>query len=655
MTFTSPQIALSPAEAYRLWAPTYDHELNPMLSLERRVLEPLLLPLDGLDVVDLGCGTGRWLAAFKNSGARSLTGIDSSPEMLDVAKSKLSGTANLLLAGCTDAQLPVASADLLISSFVLSYLEDAASFFEAARRILRPGGSLFLTDIHPETAATLNWRRGVRSGSEFREIRTFPRSIEALRSLAESASLHVVLFLEPRFGEEERSMFVTNGKASYFREIAHLPAIYVLQLTVPKQPATYSLWPRIQNQDHSVSRIIGAQFALGAETVFRGGMRIADSRIESLHAGTHPRFASDSESSLDLHGFLVLPGLINAHDHLEFALFPRLGRGGYKNFLEWAEDIHQPGSSQVADHRRVPRETRLWWGGIRNLLCGATTVCHHNPYDPAIFSGDFAVRVLKNFGWAHSISLDSEFSRKKRRTPKGRPFFIHLAEGVDQQSADEIFQLSRAGALDQDTVIIHGLGLGLQGAALLRASGAGIVCCPTSNVFLFGKTLAPAELRAFPKAAIGSDSPLTALGDLLDEVRFAREALHLASTDLYRYVTSNAANLLALRNGEGQLRVGAVADLIAIRDRGESPAEALSSLSYKDIELVLLAGRVQLASSEMMSRLFPGARDGLQCLYIENTPRWLRAPTNQLFSDAATHLGCEMFLGGKRVRLACEN
>jgi len=655
MTFASPQIALSPAEAYRLWAPTYDDEPNPMLSLERRALEPLLPPLDGLDVVDLGCGTGRWLAAFKNSGARSLTGIDSSPEMLGVAKSKLSGTANLLLAGCTDAQLPGASADLLISSFVLSYLEDAASFFEAARKILRPGGSLFLTDIHPETAATLNWRRGVHSGSEFREIRTFPRSIEALRSLAENASLHVVLFLEPHFGEEERSMFVTNGKDSYFREIVHLPAIYVLQLTVPKQPATYPWSPRIEKQNHSVSRIIGAQFALGAETVFRGGMCIADSRIASLHTDTHPLFASDSESSLDLHGFLVLPGLINAHDHLEFALFPRLGRGGYKNFLEWAEDIHQPGSSPVAEHRQVPRETRLWWGGIRNLLCGATTVCHHNPYDPAIFSDDFPVRVLQNFGWAHSVSLDSEFSQKKRRTPKGHPFFIHLAEGIDQQSADEIFQLSRAGALDQDTIIIHGLGLGLQGAALLLASGAGIVCCPTSNVFLFGKTLAPADIRAFPKVAIGSDSPLTALGDLLDELRFAHEALQVASTDLYRYVTRNAANLLALRNGEGRLRVGAVADLIAIRDLGESPAESLSSLSYKDIELVLVAGRVHLASSEMMRRLSPAARDGLQCLCIENTPRWLRAPINHLFSDAATHLGCEIFLGGKRVRYACEN
>src|SRR3954469_21122726 len=119
----------------------------------------------------------------------------------------------------------------------------------------------------------------------------------------------------------------------------------------------------------------------------------------------------------DLSGYEILPGLINAHDHLEFALFPRLGRGPYLNSSDWARDIYRPHESPVADHLRVPKPVRLLWGGIRNLLAGATTVCHHNPYD-TVFDEDFPVRVIKRFGWAHSFAFESDVTGRFRDTPE---------------------------------------------------------------------------------------------------------------------------------------------------------------------------------------------------------------------------------------------
>ena len=41
-------------------------------------------------------------------------------------------------------------------------------------------------------------------------------------------------------------------------------------------------------------------------------------------------------------GHVMMPGLINAHDHLEFNLYPRLGRGPYPNAGAWARDIYHP-------------------------------------------------------------------------------------------------------------------------------------------------------------------------------------------------------------------------------------------------------------------------------------------------------------------------
>src|SRR5262245_47510100 len=94
-----------------------------------------------------------------------------------------------------------------------------------------------------------------------------------------------------------------------------------------------------------------------------------------------PETKTPPDAAIDLENRLILPGLINAHDHLEFNLFPRLGRGPYSNSADWARDIYQPEVSPVREHLSVPRNIRMLWGGLKNLLCGVTTVCHHNPYD----------------------------------------------------------------------------------------------------------------------------------------------------------------------------------------------------------------------------------------------------------------------------------
>jgi cytosine/adenosine deaminase-related metal-dependent hydrolase/ubiquinone/menaquinone biosynthesis C-methylase UbiE len=640
---------LTPAEGYRLWADTYDDECNPMLSLEQRILDTLLPSLAGLDVIDLGCGTGRWLSALKDKKARSVLGVDFSPEMLRVAESKLGSAVNVECADCENTSLQDSSADLILCNFVLSYIEDAANLLKITRRALRPGGLLFITDIHPATSVILNWRRGVNLQQIFHEIRTHHRTIRDVIELCERANLQVAVLIEQPFGDEERLTFEKNGKVEYFDRIRELPAIYVLQVRAPQE--SFGTPARTKTQS-SINSIRGARFALGPTDSFQGELDLVDSRIDRLssqplaHQG---RTASDND--VDLQGFLVLPGLINAHDHLEFALFPRLGKGGYKNFMQWANDIHGFAANQIVEHRRIPRSVRLWWGGIRNLLCGVTTVGHHNPHEAEVFIDEFVVRVLRDYGWAHSLLLDPEAAQKKSETPEGQPFFIHLAEGIDEESAKQIFELYRAGALDKDTVIIHGLGLDTEGKELLRLSGAGLIWCPSSNVFLFGKTLSSEQIREFPRIAIGNDSPLTAQGDLLDEIGCANRLLPSSAADIYEYVTRKPANLLHLRNGEGNLRIGALADLIAVRDTGLTPAETLVTLSHRDIELVLLGGCVQLASAEVMQRLPASTVVGLQPLTVNGIVRWIRAPVERLLAETSAHLG-EIYLGGKRVSIA---
>jgi cytosine/adenosine deaminase-related metal-dependent hydrolase len=84
-------------------------------------------------------------------------------------------------------------------------------------------------------------------------------------------------------------------------------------------------------------RIIGARIARDAKTTEALDLEVHGGRVS--FAAPDSRHAGSRSPVLDLTGFLVLPGLINAHDHLEFSLFPTLGRGTYENAKSWAADL----------------------------------------------------------------------------------------------------------------------------------------------------------------------------------------------------------------------------------------------------------------------------------------------------------------------------
>lgn len=226
---------------------------------------------------------------------------------------------------------------------------------------------------------------------------------------------------------------------------------------------------------------------------------------------------------IDLDGYAIFPGLINPHDHLELNHFPRTKfRDTYNNAHQWGDDVSKCLNDEpFKSLRAYPLWDRVFIGGLKNLLCGATTVVHHNPPHKELFRTDFPVRVLRRYGWAHSLHFSSndEIVRAYRRTPPDVPFFIHLAEGTDEIAAGEYRRLKALGCVGSNTVLIHGVGLTDEDIADAAPRVRGLVICPTTNRYLLGATAkAMAWVRAGGRVAIGSDSRLTADGDLLDEM-----------------------------------------------------------------------------------------------------------------------------------------
>jgi cytosine/adenosine deaminase-related metal-dependent hydrolase len=398
--------------------------------------------------------------------------------------------------------------------------------------------------------------------------------------------------------------------------------------------------------------IHGARCAISPEKTTYASIRIRDGRISDISGSSSSRRASRSPTNVELTGFLVLPGLINAHDHLEYSVFPRLGDPPYRNYVDWGEDIHNKFPDIIARYRAVPKDVRLWFGGIRNLLCGVTTVSHHNPLWPELRRNDFPLRVVRENGWGHSLALGSDLRVARAATPEGRAFVVHACEGVDGRSREELAHLQNLGILDADTVLVHGLAIDRDSLKQMIASQASLIICPTSNNFLYDTVPDLSVLSEIKQVALGSDSPLTAEGDLLDEVRFAIRICGISPLKAFAMTTTIPAKILRLDNSAGTITKSGLADLIAVRDTGPTAIDRFQTLSAADIEFAMIGGRVQLASDAVLDRLPHPMRKGLEPLEVDGATRWLRAPISDLLRAAEDVLGT----GGVRLgsRAVCK-
>jgi SAM-dependent methyltransferase len=116
---------------------------------ERPAILAMAGDVEGLRVLDAGCGGGAHAAALLERGA-ILTRIDASAGLLSIAERRLAGRARLLVADLNGA-LPFGDAcfDLILSALVLHYLRDWSRPLEEFNRLLSPGGRFVFSTHHP--------------------------------------------------------------------------------------------------------------------------------------------------------------------------------------------------------------------------------------------------------------------------------------------------------------------------------------------------------------------------------------------------------------------------------------------------------------------------------------------------------------------------
>jgi ubiquinone/menaquinone biosynthesis C-methylase UbiE len=216
-------------EVFAVAAAAYDRG-NPLLALERPETEALLPLLAGKDVLDVGCGTGHYARLAAAMGARVAIAFDVTPEMIAKApRPALVGDAG---------RLPFADAslDVAIAALLLSFVKDLEASVKEIARVLRPGGVLIASDLHP-VASERGWHRSFTGANgERMVIDAPPPQLARVEAALQDAGFALEKKIEPAIDERLRPAFVAAGR----RDFDSLSGTPLLQLFLARKAGPHA-------------------------------------------------------------------------------------------------------------------------------------------------------------------------------------------------------------------------------------------------------------------------------------------------------------------------------------------------------------------------------------------------------------------------------
>jgi 5-methylthioadenosine/S-adenosylhomocysteine deaminase len=363
-----------------------------------------------------------------------------------------------------------------------------------------------------------------------------------------------------------------------------------------------------------------------------GAVAVEDGRIAAV--GT----AEELGAGRRFEGAAILPGFVNAHTHLEYAVYA--GFGDALDFESWlALHIERKGRLLDGDAEAIAE-----LGAAECLAGGITTIADASFTGAAAIAADRlglrAIVYLEVFGADVEAALARFATLRGSIEPSlsdrvrvgvsphapytvgvdvyeacaglGVPLMTHVSESpaetewllsgsgpmaafshllVPPAGETGPRMLARRGLLGPNVVLAHCVEVEDEEIGLLAASATGVVHCPRSNGYL-GCGVAPvAALRAAGvRLGLGTDSPASAPSfDMFDELRTAivvarareRRADALTPSEALGLATLGSARALGLEAEVGSLAVGKRADLTVVSLEGspyhpwEDPAAAV--------------------------------------------------------------------------------
>ncbi len=400
-----------------------------------------------------------------------------------------------------------------------------------------------------------------------------------------------------------------------------------------------------------------------------GYLLIEDDRIAALGQGDAPASLRRADAIIDARLMAVMPGMVNAHTHL-FQTFIR-GLADDKPLLEWLKAAIWPvAQALTAEEAYVAALVGL----VENLRGGATAVIDHQYIhtEPGNDDGvcqaaeEVGIRFLLARGWAdvdyHPTLMETPDrivaeTERLRQTWHGRddgrirvefgPLIpwgctdetmlrtqhisdgwqagthIHVAEtqtevaiNLEKRGNRHIEWLAELGVLGPGMQLVHSVWLSDHEIDLIAQSGAVVVHCPVSNMYLASGVARVPEMRARGiTIALASDGPGSNNSQDMLETLKTTALLHKVSTLNAQILLPEEVLWMACRGGAvafgqphliGSLEVGKKADVVLIdldtplaMPVHRLPSALVYNACARDTDTVIVDGRVLMRHKQI--------------------------------------------------------
>lgn len=375
------------------------------------------------------------------------------------------------------------------------------------------------------------------------------------------------------------------------------------------------------------STLIVATLLLPGKVLKNGQLLIDDQgKIACVGCGCRAKAPADARK-LECPDGVVSPGLINAHDHLGWALGKPAGHGSerYEHRHDWRKG--KRGHTKISSGGSNNSREATAWAEIRMMMSGATSIVGSGGTDGLIRNLDrnregipgrmkYDTFPLGDSGGTLSKSGCSSYKIRKPADLGSYDSYVpHVSEGIDLEAQNEFACISTSQGGGQlltlpKTAIIHGVGLTPRDIALMAKSGTALIWSPRTNIDLYGNTASlPLFLKYGVPIALGTDWPLSGSMNMSRELQCV-DSLNrnnfnniLKDADIVAMATSWAAKATKTDKFIGSLKVGLLADIALFDGSKNKSYRAVIDAKPQDVYLVMRQGKPLYGSASIIEGL----------------------------------------------------